>query len=56
MGSKKKGNTKTPTDRSPKAHVPLPPKDIAPTADVQRHQRGETGQFTEKGAPGRWEK
>ena len=56
MASKKKRNIKTPAERSPKAHAPLPPKDIAPTTDVQGHQRGEVGQFTDKGAPGLWKK
>lgn len=56
MAAKKKGKTKTPADRSPKAHTSLPPKEIAPTGDVQGHQRGEVGQFTDKGAPGLWKK
>ena len=39
-------------ERSPKAHVDQPPLEIEPTGDTQDHQRGETGQFTDKGAPG----
>ena len=52
MASKKKsGQTKTP-GKSAKAHLEMPPKEIAPTGDIQGHQRGEVGQFTDKGAPG----
>jgi hypothetical protein len=48
----KKHTTKTPKDRSPKAHQPMPPKEIEPAGDVQGHERGEVGQFTGKAAPG----
>ena len=52
MASKKKsGQTKTP-GKSAKAHMEMPPKEIAPGGDIQGHQRGEVGQFTDKGAPG----
>ena len=52
MTSKKKsGQTKTP-GKSVKAHIEMPPKEIAPTGDLQDHQRGDIGQFTDKGAPG----
>lgn len=47
----KKGKTKTP-GRSPKAHVPMPPKELEPGGETLGHQRGEVGQFTDKGAPG----
>ena len=49
---KKKSPLKTPPEKSPKAHMEMPPKEIAPTGDIQGHQRGEVGQFTNKGAPG----
>ena len=47
-----KGKTKTPADRSPKAHMPLPERSIEPTGETQEDQRGEVGQFTDRGAPG----
>jgi len=45
-------NLKTPADRSPKAHMEQPPRDIEPQHEVQGHGRGPAGQFTDKGAPG----
>ena len=47
---------KTPPNRSPKTHMEQPPRDIEPQHEVQGHQRGATGQFTDKGAPGLWKK
>ncbi len=43
---------KTPEDRSEKAHMPMPPKDVQPKGGTMEQERGEAGQFTDRGAPG----
>jgi len=50
------GNAHTEAEHSPKAHKEMPPREIEPRHEVQGHRRGETGQFTDKGAPGHWKK
>jgi len=39
-------------ERSDKAHSDPPPRETEPREQPQGHQRGEVGQFTDKGAPG----
>ena len=52
MPKKKEQELPGAEERSEKAHQDLPPKNIEPTGDIQGHQRGPAGQFTDKGAPG----
>ena len=49
---KKRNALKTPKDRSPKSHVPPPPRELEPkgTARGPGGDRG-TGQFTGRGQP-----
>jgi hypothetical protein len=45
-------NDKAKPERSQKARVDNPPREISPTHDEPEHPRGQDGQFTDKGAPG----
>jgi len=44
----------TPSDQSPKAHMPPPPHEIEPTGGVEPGKdQGDSGQFAGRRAPGR---
>ena len=53
IARRKASGSKSPPDKSDKFHVDNPPKEIKPKLDLPEHPRGQDGQFTGKGNPGR---
>ena len=52
MADNQQTGDKNEQERSPKAHVDNPPKELNPKYDLPEHPRGTEGQFTGKGNPG----